>query len=98
MSGGLVHQYLPFILTGLATGSVYGIAGMGLVLSYKTSGLFNFGHGAVACAGAYVFYECWVRHGLPWPLAALVAVLGFGTVAGLLLEVVSRTLSGVPTT
>ena len=30
---------------------------MGLVLTYKTSGIFNFAHGAVAAGAAYLFYE-----------------------------------------
>ena len=43
-----MHEFLPFIVIGLATGAVYGLAGMGLVLTYKTSGILNFGYGAVA--------------------------------------------------
>jgi len=38
-----VQEFLPFIVIGLATGAVYGLAGIGLVLTYKTSGIFNFG-------------------------------------------------------
>ena len=38
---------LPFIIAGLTTGSVYALAGVGLVLTYKTSGVFNFAHGAL---------------------------------------------------
>ena len=47
---------------------------VGLVLTYRTSGLFNFAHGAVAAAGAYVFYQLRTRNGLPWPVALVVAV------------------------
>ena len=39
---------LPFIIGGLTTGSVYGLAAVGLVLTYKTSGVLNFAHGALA--------------------------------------------------
>ena len=35
---------LPFIIGGVATGAIYGLAGTGLVLTYKTSGVFNFGY------------------------------------------------------
>ena len=86
---------MPFIVVGLATGSVYGIAGMGLVLTYKTSGVFNFAHGAVAAAAAYVFYELHQRHGLPWPLAMGVSVVVFGAVAAVILERLARALRGV---
>ena len=47
---------LPFIIIGIVTGSVYGLAGVGLVLTYKTSGIFNFAQGALATVAAYAFY------------------------------------------
>ena len=56
---------LPFIIVGLVTGSVYGLAGVGLVLTYKTSGIFNLAYGALATVAAYLFY-CPIR---PAPLA-----------------------------
>ena len=92
-----MNQYLPYIIFGLTAGSVYGISAMGLVLTYKTSGLFNFGHGAVCAAAAYVFYACRQQHGLPWPVAAFLAVVVFGVIAGLLLERIALVLSGVHT-
>lgn len=91
----MISEYAPFLVVGIATGSIYAIAAMGLVLTYKTSGIFNFGHGAVGAAAAFLFYELHIRQGLPWPVAAVLAVLGFGAVAGLLLEVLARGLAGV---
>ena len=82
----------PFIISGIATGSVYGIAATGLVLTYKTSGIFNFAHGALAAASAYAFYELHVRHGLPWPLATLVCVGVLGPAAGFCVEYFTRRL------
>jgi ABC-type branched-subunit amino acid transport system permease subunit len=92
-----MNDYLPYIIFGLTAGSVYGISAMGLVLTYKTSGLFNFGHGAVCAAAAYVFYSARQQHGLPWPVAAFLAVIVFGAVAGLFLERVALLLAGVHT-
>ena len=43
-----MKDYLPFIVVGVSAGSLYGLAGMGLVLAYKTSGIFNFAQGAIA--------------------------------------------------
>jgi len=48
----------------LIVGSIYGLSAMGLVLTYKTSGLFNVGHGAVCAAAAFVFYELRQEHGV----------------------------------
>jgi ABC-type branched-subunit amino acid transport system ATPase component/branched-subunit amino acid ABC-type transport system permease component len=81
---------LPFIVIGLTTGAVYALAGLGLVLTYKTSGVFNFAHGAVAAVAAYVFYALYVLDGWGWPVAAVVAIGVAGTVMGLALELLAR--------
>ncbi len=93
-----MHQFLPFIVIGLATGAVYGLAGMGLVLTYKTSGIFNFGYGAVAALDVFLFYFLHTEHGWPWPLAALVAVGVFAPLLGILLELMARSLEGASET
>ena len=51
---------LPFLIIGVVSGSIYGMAAVGLVLSYRTSGIFNFAHGALATLAAYVFY--WLHY------------------------------------
>ncbi|MGH8972853.1 MAG: ABC transporter permease subunit [Acidimicrobiia bacterium] len=93
-----MSEYLPFLVFGVTAGAVYGISAMGLVLTYKTSGLFNFGHGAVSAMAAFFFYSLHVEHGLPWPVAAAFAVLGFGLVIGLVLERVAAALAEVAIT
>ncbi|MCM3884757.1 ABC transporter permease, partial [Frankia sp. R82] len=93
-----MHQFLPFIVIGLATGAVYGMAGVGLVLTYKTSGIFNFGYGAVAALDVFLFYFLHTDHGLPWPLAALVCVFLFAPLLGLGLELLARLLDGASDT
>ncbi|MPY79408.1 MAG: hypothetical protein GEV04_13155 [Actinophytocola sp.] len=89
---------LPFLVIGLTTGSVYGLAAMGLVLTYKTSGIFNFAHGAIAALAAYAFYEVKVVRGLPWPVALLVAVVVLPPLVAMLMERVTRALAGATTT
>ena len=84
---------LPFIIIGVVSGSVYGMAAVGLVLTYRTSGIFNFAHGALATLAAYVFYALHVAHGVPWPLAAVVAVLILGPALGITFERFARVLS-----
>ena len=56
-----MSNFWPFVIAGLTTGSLYGLAAMGLVLTYKTSGIFNFAHGAIAAGAAYIFYEIHTR-------------------------------------
>jgi branched-subunit amino acid ABC-type transport system permease component len=88
----MINDWLPFIVIGTVTGSLYGLAGLGLVLTYRTSGVFNLAHGALAAASAYVFYTLHFTWGWAWPLAGLVAVGVFGPIAGLILERLYRSL------
>jgi ABC-type branched-subunit amino acid transport system ATPase component/branched-subunit amino acid ABC-type transport system permease component len=88
-----MSSILPFVVSGIATGAVYGLAGSGLVLTYKTSGIFNFAHGAIAAAAAFIFYWLNVEHGWHWIPSMLVSVPVFGCVAGLLFELTARRLS-----
>lgn len=91
-----METWLPFVVVGITAGAVYGLAGVGLVLTYRTSGVFNFAHGALATAGAYLFYELWTKNDVPWPAAALLAILVVGVGVGLALEQVARRLSKAP--
>ena len=69
-----MSSLLPFIVLGAVSGAVYGLAGVGLVLTYKTSGILNFAHGAIAAVGAFAFYALYVQCHLPWPVAAAICV------------------------
>ena len=84
---------MPFIVIGITSGSLYGLAGLGLVLTYRTSGVFNFAHGALAATSAYLFFTLHVTWGVPWPVSALVVVAGFGSIAGVALERLARGLA-----
>ena len=87
-----MHELLPYIVVGVTSGSAYALVALGLVLTYKTSGIFNFAHGALATASAYLFYALHVEHGVPWPIAGAVSVLVVGIVFGYILE---RTAKGL---
>ncbi|MGQ0465023.1 MAG: branched-chain amino acid ABC transporter permease, partial [Sporichthyaceae bacterium] len=88
--------WLPFIVVGITAGAVYGLAGVGLVLTYRTSGVFNFAHGALATAGGYLFYELWRKQGMPWVPAALIVIVTVGLFFGLALEQLARRLAKAP--
>src|SRR3954469_714223 len=93
-----MQTFLPFIGIGLATGSIYALAAMGLVVTYTTSGVFNFAHGAIAMAGAYVFYSLRVDAGFPTWAAVLVAIFVAGPLIGIVVDrILFRRLAGSPT-
>ncbi|WP_232835757.1 branched-chain amino acid ABC transporter permease [Actinocorallia populi] len=70
-----VTTFLTYTALGLVLGAVYAIAASGLVLTYNTSGIFNFAHGAQAMIGAFTYYQLDVAWDLPAGVA-LVVVLG----------------------
>jgi branched-subunit amino acid ABC-type transport system permease component len=88
---------MAFVVAGLVTGALYGLAATGLVLTYKTSGIFNFAHGAIGAASAYLFFELRDERGVPWPLALLVSVGLVASVIGLLLSLVAARLAQAST-
>jgi ABC-type branched-subunit amino acid transport system ATPase component/branched-subunit amino acid ABC-type transport system permease component len=91
-------EFLPFIVIGLSVGSIYGLAATGLVLTYKTSGIFNFAYGALASVSVFIFYELHDVQGWPWPVVGGLCVFVVGPVMGYLLELLSRQLAAADRT
>jgi ABC-type branched-subunit amino acid transport system permease subunit len=50
-----MSSYVLFLILGLGAGATYAILGQGLVLKYRSAGVVDFAHGAVAMFIAYVF-------------------------------------------
>lgn len=50
-----MSQYVLFALLGLAPGAVYAALGLGLVVTYRGTGVVNFSYGAVGMAGTFVY-------------------------------------------
>ena len=84
-----MSDLLPFVILGIVAGSVYGLAATGLVLTYKTSGIFNFAHGAVATVAAYAFFSLHDDHGVAWPIAGVLSVFVLGPLLGASVAMVS---------
>src|SRR5690606_9218279 len=81
-----VTMFLTFTVLGLVLGAVYAIAASGLVLTYNTSGIFNFAHGAQAMIGAFTFYQLQVVWGVPTLLAVAIVLGILGPLMGYLLH------------
>jgi branched-chain amino acid transport system permease protein len=81
-----VQQLISNILSGMSYGSVYALLAVGLVLTYKTSGIFNLAYGAQAFVAAAVYFDLRVRHDLPIPIAFVAAVFIVSPLLGLFLE------------
>jgi ABC-type branched-subunit amino acid transport system ATPase component/branched-subunit amino acid ABC-type transport system permease component len=75
-----------FLLTGVTLGSIYGVAAQGLVVTYATSGVFNFAQGAIGMFLAYVYWEFRIDIGLPAVVGILLTVLVAAPLMGILVE------------
>ena len=63
---------LELALAGLGIGSIAALAGLGLLVTYRLTGVFNLAFGAIAMATAYLLWqEVRIWH---WPLALAAAV------------------------
>ncbi len=67
----IVSSYILFLILGLGSGATYAILGLGLVLKYRSSGIVDFAHGAIAMWIAYVFVGLRSQGTLPLPLVVL---------------------------
>lgn len=76
---------LRYVIQGVPIGCVYGLMALGLVLTYKTSGVFNLAFGAQAFLSAVLFNEL-IDSGWSIVAAALVAVVIVAPLVGLLLD------------
>src|SRR3954454_24158164 len=89
--------FLTLTIVGIVVGCIYALSATGLTVTYITSGIFNFAHGAVGMIAAFTYWELTVEHGWPQLPAALTVLLVLAPVMGLLIEQLMRRLHGAPT-
>jgi branched-chain amino acid transport system permease protein len=93
-----MQEFLQFLVIGVVAGAIYFVAASGLVVTYATSGVFNFAHGALGMVAAFSYWSLHVALGWPAVPALLVVVFVGGPLGGALLErFLMRRLQGVPT-
>ncbi|GAA2512411.1 ABC transporter permease subunit [Streptomyces gobitricini] len=74
------------VLAGLAVGSAAALTGIGLIVTYRATGVLNLAHGAIAMVCAYILRNLVVEWGWPLPLAACVTLLVVAPGIGLALD------------
>ena len=80
-----MDKFLSLVISGTVTGGIYSIMASGLVLTYTTSGIFNFAQGAIAFAVAYFYYQL-NSGGMPIVPAAIISILIFAPLMGFALD------------
>ncbi len=94
-----MDKFLTFTIVGLSTAAIYSVIASGLVLTYTTTGVFNFAHGAAGMLAAFCYWQFRFAWGWPTPLALVVVLLVLAPLFGVFLEtVVMRNLEGTSET
>jgi branched-chain amino acid transport system permease protein len=75
----------PYFISGLVAGSITAISALGLLITYKSSRVFNFAHGAIAYSVAIFYYYLTNRNGWSITVAAPFTILVVAPLLGLLL-------------
>lgn len=84
---------LDYAFAGLALGAVAALSGVGLIVTYRATGVFNIAHGAIAMIAAYVFWQLTEVWHVPTVVSALLVLFVVAPgIGGLLERVVFRPL------
>ncbi len=74
------------VIAGITLGAIYSLAGVGLVVTYTTSGIFNFAQGAIGMLMAYLFWQFSEGWGLPRAVVLVLVVLVIAPLFGFFLD------------
>jgi branched-chain amino acid transport system permease protein len=77
---------VDYALVGLGLGAIAALSGVGILVTYRATGVFNFAHGAIAMVAAYVFWQLAAEWSLPVWVAAPIVLFVFAPAFGMLLE------------
>jgi len=75
-----------FLVVGIALGGIYAITAGGLVVTYATTGIFNFAHAAIGCFLAFCYWQLTVKQGLPTVVALIITLFVIAPAIGFLLD------------
>ena len=82
-----MSDFISFTIAGLSVAAILAVAASGLVLTYTTTGVFNFAHGAIGMLGAFTYWQLRFDWGWPTPIAVAVVLLIIGPLFGVFFEV-----------
>jgi branched-chain amino acid transport system permease protein len=90
-----MDKFLTFFILGVSLAGIYAISASGLVVTYTTSGIFNFAHGATGMLGAFLFWQFHVDWGWNTWVSLLLVVGVAAPLYGIVVErVIMRNLTG----
>jgi branched-chain amino acid transport system permease protein len=73
-----VTNFFQQVVSGLASGGIYGALALALVLIHRATGVINFAQGEMATFSTYVLWTLTQNHGWPyWPALAVTLAVSF---------------------
>lgn len=79
------HQILQYIFSGLSTGAIYSLIGIGFAIIYNSTGIINFAQGEFVMLGGIMTWFFYATMQLPL-LLAMVLAIALTTAVGVLFE------------
>jgi branched-chain amino acid transport system permease protein len=79
------YQILQYIFSGLSTGAIYSLIGIGFAIIYNSTGIINFAQGEFVMLGGIMTWFFYATMKLPL-LAAMVLAIALTTAVGVLFE------------
>lgn len=92
---GIVYSN-EILFQGFIDGLIYALVAIGLVLIFKATGVINFAQGAIGTLGGFVMGMLMVNYGLPYWLAAIIAIAASAAVSTITELLVVRRLFTKP--
>lgn len=72
-------EFFQQVVVGLASGGIYALLALALVLIHRATGVINFAQGEMATFSTYILWWLTVSHGWPyWPAFFAVLAISFG--------------------
>lgn len=94
-----MDKFLSITVGGFAAGAIYAVAASGLVLTYATTGTFNFAHGAIGMLAAFLYWQVHEAWGWSTPVSLVAVLVVAGPLFGIALErLIMRRLEGTSET
>jgi branched-chain amino acid transport system permease protein len=81
-----VSEFIGLTIAGLSLGAILAIAASGLVVTYTTSGVFNFSHGAIGMIMAFVYWQLRVHMHWSGPVSIALCLLVIAPAIGFILQ------------
>jgi branched-chain amino acid transport system permease protein len=81
-----MDKFQALTVVGLVFGAIYSITAAGLVVTYTTTGIFNFAHGAIGMIAAFAYWQIVQDWGWPEPVGLVLVVLVLAPLVGAIIE------------